>query len=278
MKNWIGDPSFRGPLLCVLSISLLCCSSLMAEERREPTVGAAGFIEQIILPGSELAGIPIEKKTAVVVRVVEAFRHGDSFRYDIEFRGLEPGKYDLGDFLVRKDGTETGRLPEIPVEIKSLLEPGQVEPNPLQKGWLPRLGGYTLVAALATILWIAGLLALIFAGRKKQVVAAAEKPPETLADLLRPRLQDAADNKLNASQYAELERMLFAYWRKRLHCESETPESALTKIHGDSDAGPLMKQLEDWMHRPDRDPTVDLSQLLEPYKKLPVESLAELQS
>ena len=98
-------------LLCWISVGL------PADDNRDPTVGAAGFIEQIILPGSELAGKPIDDRSPIVARVVNVFPHGDSFRYDIQFHGLEPGKYNLSDWLVRKDGSGTEGLPEIAVEI-----------------------------------------------------------------------------------------------------------------------------------------------------------------
>ena len=250
-----------------------CTSVLYAEDRLDPTVGAEGFIEQIKLPGPELTGKPIGPDSPMVVRVTNIFPHGDAFRYDIQFHGLEPGNFDLREFLIRKDGSSTEDLPKIPVRVKSLLPPGQIEPNALNQGWLPRLGGYKVLATLAAIAWFAVLLTLIFAGRKPKHKETPTAATLTLADLLKPRLQEAADNKMEPAQYAELERMLFAFWRKRLQLETDSPEAALQKIHTHPESGPLMKQLEQWMHNPARDNAVNLSQLLVPYQNLPADSV-----
>jgi len=51
-------------------------------------------------------------------------------------------------------------------------------------------------------------------------------------------------------------------------------KKALSKIKSNDDAGPLMIQLEQWIHRPDSSRVeVDLAELLEPYRDLHVDSL-----
>ena len=264
----------RSIVLMLLLLSGLAGQDVEGKkERRDPTVGAAGWISQIILPGTELEGVPIDPNSPMVVRVIDSFPHGDSFRYDIQFHGLEPGKYDLSKWLRRKDGTSLGDLPEIDVEIRSLLPPGQIEPNPLDQGILPRLGGYRAVAILISILWFAILLGLIFAGRKKAEIAAVASKPVSLADLLKPRLTAASRNELNPGQYAELERMLFAYWRKKLSLTEGGADEAMEAIKRNETAGPLMLQLESWMHNPQARRDVDLAELLRPYETIPVEEV-----
>lgn len=258
---------------CLLAAVTVAFQEPGASDRRNPTVGAAGWISQIILPGSELEGVPIDSDSPMVVRIIRSFPHGDSFRYEIQFHGLEPGEYDLAKWLRRKDGSAADDLPEIPVEIRSLLPPGQIEPNPLGQGILPRLGGYRVVSALVVLIWLAVLLTLIFAGRKKAAKAEAISKPQTLAELLRLRLAAAARNEIQPHQYAELERMLFAFWRKKLSLESESADAALRSIKSDKTAGPLMQQLETWMHDPHADRDVDLAHLLQPYESIPVEEV-----
>lgn len=258
-------------LLLFVACSLIAVPPVAADEKRDPTVGAEGRIEQIILPGTELKGKPLTGLAPLVVRVVEVFPHGDSFRYDIQFHGLEPGHYDLREYMERKDGSPTDDLPELKVQIKSLLPPGQIQPNPLGEGWLPRLGGYKVLATIAVIFWFAVLLGLIFLGRKKEAIAGETAKPVTLADLLQPRLTEAAENRMEPAQYAELERMLFAFWRKKLNLETDSADQALAKIKADSEAGPLMKQLEQWLHNPVRDQNIDLAQLLTPYREIPAD-------
>jgi len=259
----------------LLLVAFLLLSMTMvgiAQDSTSPTVGKAGTISELILPGSELLAKPIEQESPMVVRIIQSIPHGDSFRYQLRFHGLEPGKFDLADWLIRADGTSTDGLPEIPVEIKSLLPPGQIEPNSLETGWLPRLGGYRNVMIAAIVLWSLGLLALIFLGRKQSRPEQQQEARQSLAELLEERLQSAVDNQMPKEQYAELERMLFAFWRKQLGLESAPAVDALRKIHEHKDAGPLMKQLEQWMHNPQADKRVDLGKLLTPFRDLPADT------
>ncbi|MEM9411930.1 MAG: hypothetical protein AAGA30_12500 [Planctomycetota bacterium] len=272
-----GSPQFlRWTILTAFKIVCVCLFSVgqsQAKDRRDPTVGAEGRIDQIVLPGTELKGKPIQNNSVMIVRVVNIFPHGDGFRYDLQFHGLESGSYDLADYLIRKDGTTTDDLPDIQVTIRSLLPPGQIEPNPLGRGWLPRFGGYRVLVVLAIILWFIGLMFLIFWKRKAEPEQIEAIRPVTLADLLKPRLQSAMNNQMKPAQYAELERMLFAFWRKELGLDSETPEQALALIHNHQLAGPLMKQIEQWMHNPVRAKDLDLGKLLKPYQNMPASYL-----
>ena len=245
---------------------------VIAQENRAPTVGAAGRIEQLILPGSQLSGKPLEEGDPIVVRVLQSFPHGDSFRYDIRFYGMEPGKYNLSEWLVRKDASSTADLPAVLVEVQSLLPPGQIEPNELASGWLPRFGGYRRVMVGAAVMWCLILAFLVFSGRKKIEQAEEPEHPMNLADLLENRLEAAIENRMDPAQYAELERMLFAFWQKRLGLENEPPDKAMALIKQDEGAGPLMKQLEVWLHSPESSQEVDLGSLLKPFRHLPVDT------
>jgi hypothetical protein len=239
------------------------------------TVGAPAILKDIVLPGAELVAKPIADDPVMIVQIVDAIPHGDSYRYTIRFSGFEPGKHDLAKFLERKDETSTSDLPSVPVEIESLLPAGQVTPNELPQGWLPKLGGYKVLMSVAAALWGLILLAFIFGGRGKQKEEQDSGPPaKTLADLLKTRLEAAFDNQVDKQLYAELERMLFSMWRKKLGYESIPVDEAMSKIKADPKAGPLMTQLENWMHRPDgSNAQVDLAKLLEPYRDLSVDEL-----
>ncbi len=241
------------------------------KEKRNPSVGAAGLVSQIVLPGSELAAQPLADGSPVVIRITKVFPHGDSFRYDIRFHGLEPGKFNLADWLERKDGSSTEDLPNIEVDIQSLLPSGQIEPNELETGILPRLGGYRNVAIAVAGLWISVLLGLIFLGRRRAAEAAKPIKKVSLAELLKARIEAAMQDRMDSSQYAELERMLFGYWRKRLGLESVSANDALAAIKQDEEAGPLMNHLEQWMHNPSAPRDVDLAELVAPFRDLPAD-------
>ncbi len=236
-------------------------------------------IEQLVLPGPELEAKPLEDRQAkLVVRIVEVFPHGSAFRYNLVYYGLEPGEYDLKDSLRRKDGGSTADLPKIPVTIRAILPPGQIEPNRLVSRPLPRPWRYRTAIGTGRsgiVGWIAGLLAIIFVGRGKRKPAELEGSSvgPTLADRLRPLVDRAMNGTLEPGQHAELERMLIGYWRKRLKLESSSPGQAIAAIRNDEQAGRLLHQLEIWLHSPDHNEEVDVAALLEPYRHLPAEAI-----
>src|SRR5678815_98809 len=98
-------------------------------------------IAQVVVAGLEAPELE------VVAERVATWPHGDAFRYDLEFWGLEPGDYDLRNFLRRKNGAPdaASTLPAIPVTVKSILPPGMVTPHSPGMGGVPALGGYRTV-------------------------------------------------------------------------------------------------------------------------------------
>jgi hypothetical protein len=230
-----------------------------------------------MLPGSELEAVPNEDRTApIVLRVVRVFQHGKAFRYDLEYQGLEPGTFDLKNYLRRKDGSPTADLPAIPVQVTPLLPPGQITPNPLEIRKTPFLGGYRTLQIVAGTVWVLGLLAIIYFGflrRRKGTAGSADGQPVSLADRLRPLVEGAMAGKLSQPQLASLERALLAYWRKRLDLEKADPGQAIEVLRSHAEAGPLLEQLEVWLHRPGAAGNVDPIRLLEPYQRLPADAL-----
>jgi hypothetical protein len=228
-------------------------------------------IEQLVLPGSELEARPLEdSRSPVVVRVVNSYRHGSDFRYELVYYGLEPGQFDLRDYLRRKDGGSTTDLPPLRVEVKAVLPPGQIEPHRPEQRPAPRLGGYRLLAVLAAIAWWLGLVAILMAGRRRGAATTmASARPVTLAQRLRPLVERAVEGGLNQTELAELERVLLAYWRRRLGIDNLRPAEAIVALRRHPEAGELLRALESWLHRPARDAATDVSRLLKPYENIP---------
>jgi hypothetical protein len=267
-------------ILLLVFVSMLHGATLPGEEAPRPatTVGMPAKIEQLVLPGTELEAKPIEdRRTPVVLRIVNSYAHGSAFRYDIVYYGLEPGEFDLKDSVRRKDGSPITDLPSIPVKIEPVLPPGQIEPHRLALAPSPYLGGYRLLLIAGALVWTAGLVAILLAGRRKrdQAILAAIKPV-TLADRLKPLVEKALAGTLNQGQHAELERLLIGYWRKRLKLERCAPAEFMPLLRDHDEAGPLFLRLEDWLHRPagTAEP-VDLSALLEPYQSVAADSFEE---
>jgi hypothetical protein len=247
-----------------------------APVRSNTTVGMPARIEQLVLLGTELEARPIDDRRApIVVRIVDAYPHGSDFRYDIVYYGLEPGTYDLKDSLRRKDRSPTGDLPPIRVVVEPLLPPGQLEPHRLALAPSPWLGGYRLLMVLGGLAWIGGLAAIALAGRRKRVDSVvAAGPVATLADRLRPLVDAAVSGQLSAGQHAELERLLIGYWRRRLDLEQAAPAKLIGLLRNHDEAGPLLRRLEDWLHRPAGTAgPVDVVALLTPYQTISADDL-----
>jgi hypothetical protein len=264
---------------CVAVVScLMPLVSGLASDPPETTVGFPGKIEGLMLPGTELEAVPIEdRKVPVVIQALTAYPHGTAFRYDITYYALEPGTLDLKPYLRRKDGSKTTDLPSIPIKVKPLLPPGQIVPTEVQIQSGPRIGGYWTMVWLAVAAWVVGLLAIIYFGfirRGKSAVVAATEKPVTLADRLKPLVEGAVAGKLSPTELAGLERTLHAVWRRRLKLENADPADAIIAMRQDKDAGPLLEQLEKWLHRPATNEPVDVAALLKPYREMPADAMS----
>lgn len=258
-----------------LALGLLAAPSARAQRNElSTTVGVPGRIEELVLPGGELEVAPHDPDAALVVRILRASPHGTAHRYDLEYWAYEAGEHDLRSALRRKDGSSVADLPPIPVHVASLLAPGALKPSAPPPGRAPRLGGYRALLWIGGGLWVAGLAALLLVGRaRRREERALEERPLTLADRLRPLVERALANELTGPERAALELSLVAYWRRRLGLEEERPERALELLHQHAEAGPLLRALEDWLHRPAPTGEVDLAKLLAPYRDLPPDAL-----
>lgn len=239
-------------------------------------VGRSVEIENVVFDGPELKVQPITDETAVIVRIKRVFAHGSAFRYDMEAYALEPGEYELRDFLEPVDAGEPVAAtanPSFPnsfkLTVESSLADGQIEPYALTSNRSPWLGGYRFWLIAAALVWIRGLLWLIFSGRKKKNDdQLAQAVPVTTADRLRPLLRDAVDGKLAPDQRALLERLLLTHWRERLRLTNADPAVALAELRAHPEAGELLRNLEEWLHRPDPPKRTDVERLLAPYLKV----------
>lgn len=232
---------------------LLLLLALADADESAPTVGMPARVEQLILPGTELEVVPRETaREPLVLRIEDIYPHGNAFRYDFVYYGLEPGKYDLKRYLRRKDGSSTEGLPSIPVEVRPILPPGQILPHGAGAAATPRLSNYRYWAALAGAIWFAGLATILLAGRGgKKGLAALRKRAETPAERLKPLIDAAIAGRLREDQRPELERALIACWLDRRGLADLRPAEALATLKQDEEAGPILSRLEAWLHRPE---------------------------
>jgi hypothetical protein len=260
-----------------LSLTLLPVHSFTASllAQSETTVGMSGQLKGVVLPGPELKAKEPDRASKIVLRVARVDPHGTAFRYDLEYYALEPGRHDLRDFLVRPDGKPATGLPPLEVVATPVLPPGQVEPNKLEIEPGPRVGGYRTLVIVLLSLWVLGLLALItsFLIPRRGPGKAASVRPVSLEEKLRPLVEGATKGNLSRLELAGLERGLLAYWRKRLGLENAEPGAAVETLRKHPEAGPLLAQLEAWLHRPGPPAPVDVAGLLAPYRNLPPDAI-----
>jgi hypothetical protein len=148
-----------------------------------------------------------------------------------------------------------------------------VRPHPPRAGSAPHVGGYEELLLVAGALWVVGLVWLLWAGRKRREEESLRARPATLAERLRPLVESALEGKLSRTERARLELGLVAFWRRKLGFEEKKPEEALALLRDHEEAGPLLRSLEDWLHRPAQPEQVDVAALLDPYRDLPADTL-----
>ncbi|MDP6740348.1 MAG: hypothetical protein QF404_10105 [Planctomycetota bacterium] len=239
-------------------------------------VGVPRWSREVVLKGTTLKVRPADIETPLIVRIDSDSPHGTDRRYDFEYYGLEPGTYNLLDFLQRADGSEMGTLPPLQIHIESHLPAGQIKPNPVTQGTTPDLGGYARTLWILGIGW--GLSTLIWWLKGLQKVQAAraleEAPPPTLAERLAPLVERGVRGELPLTEQARLELILIAIWRKRLGIQDLPAAEVLVHLKQHAEAGVLLGELERWLHSPDSADgggAVDPAQLLAPYRNLTAE-------
>jgi hypothetical protein len=258
-------------LVFIVPLGMQPVDAAETEVRCESFVGVSGRLDQVVLPGPELKVKPVtDRREPFILRVEQVYPHGTDFRYDLVYYGLEPGEYNLCDYLVREDGSPADDLPPLTVKVATSLPPGHVEPNPLQPDRAPRMGGYrSLIWALAG-LWVLGLATLIYFVQKRRVVA--HRLVQAQVPLSR-RLQHVVNlvlsGRFTESDKSQLEQLLMAYWRKQLHLEDASPEEAMAAMRANHEAAHLLEQLERWLYRPEGVERAEVVELLRPYQNVP---------
>jgi hypothetical protein len=235
-------------------------------------IGLEGDIT-VTLPNGDYQPRPLDDRTPLILRVGKIKPAGDGrFTYEFHYIGFEPGTYKLSDYLVHPDGSLAEELGGELLHVRSMLPPGHDGSlNPYVPRPFPWFGGYRIFLAILALLWIAGIAAFAFFGRKKKaiVVPVVIAPQPTFAERMRPLVEAAAAGSLNPQGQAELERLMTGYWRDKLSLPEQRMADALTELKRHPEAGGLLRALERWLHRPGGATTGEVNDLLEPYRHLP---------
>jgi hypothetical protein len=229
---------------------------------------------EVILPEAGLTPRAPDRRAPLLLRIAYTRPHGTLTLYDLRYIGRVPGQFDLRDYLVTTNGLPATNLAAMTVSIAGLL------PTP-HNGWLeegalraPSLfGGYRATAAIVIGLWIAAFFVILRVGRKPKTVAVAapvQRPP-TFAERIRPLVESAAAGRISADEKAALERMLITHWQRRLGLREANGAELITRLREHGEAGPVLRALEDWLHRPPGTVPVQVESVLAPYRDLPSE-------
>jgi hypothetical protein len=247
--------------------TLLFAAACLAQEPVRTSIGIPALVTGVVLEGSEFEPIETTLKSPVVLRIEHMQKHGTANRYALQFTGLEAGEYDLAAFLRRKDRSDNGAMPKIPVIIEAVRDDSQHEPNALQPMKARDVGGYERTMWLLAGAWAIGLLVILFAFRKKKAAQTAPVRKATLADRLRPAVARALDGSLDSEGRAELERLLLSVWRVRLSLQNVPAREAILRLRAHDEAGALLRALDQWLHAKSPQP-VDVETLLRPYSTI----------
>ena len=86
--------------------------------------------------------------------------------------------------------------------------------------------------------------------------------PDELKSLIEQILKS---NSSPQKDFARLEALLLAYWRERLDLENLDAHQAIRQLHHHPEAGEVLRQVEDWLHRPNPPEEISWEDLLRPY-------------
>lgn len=232
------------------------------------TVGFPLRILQTKIPGSHLIAKPYtDQRIPAMVRVIESFPHGTDFRYDLEFRGFEPGRYNVLDYLQREDDTELASAP-LWVMVEPILDADKVRPIPLPQKSSQFRSYYIPILFVSGIIWLAGLLAILFYGRGTLKKASVVTKKMTPAEKMRPLIDAAINGSLTTAQQAELERILSEFWSAKLNLGHLSADQLRSTLREHPEANRMLEQIDLWLHRPSSETTasVDVNALLKPYQ------------
>jgi hypothetical protein len=205
---------------------------------------------------------PVGENTPLLLTIksVEPTAEG-TYLYKLSYTGLDTGVFNLTDFLVKPEG-ERLKEPVATVTIESAIPR-----NTLYQEYFadptstPEAFPYRLTLLLSALAW-AGAGALYFWQTRRnhstpkdaqaQETAEPETPEiQTLADLLRPLVEKAANKSISSEEKARLEGILFDYWSRDLELDHLNRVEQLRRILEHPQAGALLRTIEQWLYQPD---------------------------
>lgn len=201
---------------------------------------------------------PIQQQSDVVIRILKCTSiGGEMSRYDLGCTLMRAGRHDLKRYLLRHDGTPADFPDDVTVVASSLL-PSDYQGG-LMAGALPKIPArnyYWQWAAWLGVFWALALALITLVRRKRVNFLKADcviVVPE--ATTIQQKIRGLASQvqiglPLSVEQQAHLETLLICYWRQKRNLEQCDIATAMAGLRSDPEAGALIEQLENWLHRP----------------------------
>ncbi len=205
---------------------------------------------QIDIPGERLAAVSMDERAPALVRVEVLRETPDGYLYAIDFVALEPGEYDVMNYL----RTAAGRPPDAPPRMMTVE---RKLPDTFQGeiGIIPRRVGippawYKPTAWTFAVLWGLCLPALVFLKRKKAPLQVASQPgAPSLEERLKALLDGVGDDE-SKEVWQKLEATLIHYLVEARNVSPAKAFDQLLELKRDGTAGPVIRQFERCLHAP----------------------------
>lgn len=212
---------------------------------------------------SGLVAVPVADQAEVILRIAHVRPlNSRQSQYDLRYTLMTAGGHDLRTYLQSADGCGMGTdliADAINTEGLSLLPAdfgGQLKSH--QSAPLPGPVHYRQWLWAGGIMWLIGLAALALGGRRKPAAPAAQTqaldpPVLTTLEKLRGLISRVElGSALTVEEQSRLESLLLAYWREKkgLSQGDVSMAQAMAALRADPQAGALMEDLDNWLHRP----------------------------
>lgn len=262
---------------------MLACSVFTHAAVAQPPVapadhagrGLSGTVE-VLVKGAHGIRVRADQspQAPIVVRLAGKQENSGGTSYTLEYIGTVAGRHDLRQALESDDGMPLD-IPPVWVEISSTLPPDHGT-DLFLSSQMPELRGswYRPTLIAAGVIWAACpviYLGLKLARRTRPASVPPPPSPPTLAEQLRPLVESAAAGTLSMPERANLELMLYQYWRGRLGL-SERQAEAVSRLREHPEAGTLLRAIERWLHAArsnDDGAQREVAGLLEPFRHAP---------
>jgi len=210
-----------------------------------------GLVKRVkkTFPGERLIAAKVDDKSDAMVRIISTKKSANGFTYDLEFIGLEPGKYNLIKYLRTASKNEPVNLPEHMIDIEtSLPKEFSGELLDFQKSASTLTPWYKKLNYLLFVVWLLLLPIIILYGRKrKKVVEEVVVKEKTINEKI-IELLSSLEGKSSKELWQKIEGLIFQHWCKKKSLQDLPMHEAISKLKADSEAGPFILKLEEGLH------------------------------